>query len=65
MFNKPTSEHVEAEQNKMEPVGPRPKIRPVGLGLRPDPPLIDSITKKLKLKLKNVHKQLLGSLPFH
>ena len=33
MFNKPTSEPVGPEQNKMEPVGPRPKIRPVGLGL--------------------------------
>jgi len=33
MFNKPTSEPVGPEQNKMEPVGPGPKIRPVGLGL--------------------------------
>ena len=33
MFNKPTSEPVGPEQNKMEPIGPRPKIRPVGLGL--------------------------------
>jgi len=33
MFNKPTSEPVGPEQNKMEPVGPRPKIRPVRLGL--------------------------------
>jgi hypothetical protein len=33
MFNKPTSEPVWPEQNKMEPVGPGPKIRPVGLGL--------------------------------
>ncbi len=33
MFNKATSKPVGPEQNKMEPVRPRPKIRPVGLGL--------------------------------